>query len=44
MTERQVSRVMRISDRERAKANERIRRYDAECRTIDRIAQGVIGG
>ncbi len=37
MTERQVSRIIKISDRERARTKEKIRRYEAQCRTIDSI-------
>ncbi len=41
MTKREVARVMRLSDKAHAKALERVLRYDAECRTIDKLMHGA---
>ncbi len=41
MDKRQVSRVLRITDRERARAAQRVRKYDAECKAIDGLMDGA---
>ncbi len=41
MTDRQVSRIIKISDRERARTMEKVRRYEAGCKAIDSIMDGA---
>ncbi len=44
MTTRQVSRVLRMSDKARADAALRAMQYQARCRAIDEIVDGAKGG